>query len=231
MASITSQIGGLLRRVVADAIYEALGAVGIHSALGTGIHGVGASTVASASSVATAVSDHSVLTTGVHGVGGSTVLSAADAAAAYSPLTHAHWIDFPTKCQYLNVKNGATQYPANTNANYWWGVAGVSPYNVRLISPEASVLYGFSVTHASKANLGVTTVTYSIFIDGAEQVATRLAFADADAGTAFKSWVPAGGAEIAVAANAVVEVRATCTGVDGFDRIWYNPTLRLKIGA
>ena len=176
-----------------------------------------------------AVGTHAALDTGVHGVGGSTVLSASTAAATYSPLTHAHWIDFPTKCQYLNIKNGVTQYPANTNGNYWWSVPG---YNIRLISPDASVLYGFSATHASKGALGVTTVTYAVYINGVEQVATQLAFADADAGTAFKSWIPAGGAEIAVAANAVVEVRATCTGVNPLvDNIWYNPTLRLKIGA
>lgn len=67
---------------VAEATGGSAAAVAAHSALATGVHGVGGSTVESAAGATAKVGAHNTLATGVHGVGGSTVASAADIGTA-----------------------------------------------------------------------------------------------------------------------------------------------------
>jgi hypothetical protein len=69
-------------------------AVSDHAALTTGVHGAGASTLATVANIATAVSDHAGLGTGVHGVGASTVASVANIATHAGLITGVHGLAF-----------------------------------------------------------------------------------------------------------------------------------------
>lgn len=82
-------------KVVGD--FEASGAVSTHAALTTGIHGVGGSTIESASGSQGKVDTHAALTTGIHGVGAGVVAKVGDiatdanlSAAAQAAITASH---------------------------------------------------------------------------------------------------------------------------------------------
>jgi hypothetical protein len=78
-AKTYKMILALTAKMITDigAAYEASGATATHAALTTGVHGVGASTVAKTADITT----HSDLTTGVHGVGAGTVAKTSDITA------------------------------------------------------------------------------------------------------------------------------------------------------
>jgi hypothetical protein len=71
---------------------EAAGTTAAHAALTTGVHGVGAGTVASEGYADSAVSTHAALTTGVHGAGASTLATTADIASHASLSASVHGV-------------------------------------------------------------------------------------------------------------------------------------------
>jgi len=150
-------------------IVDAGGDVSVHAALTTGVHGVGASTVASAAAIGSAVTAHDA-TTGVHGVGASTVASAASvgsAVTAHDATTGVHGVGASAVASVAAVGSAVTAHDATT------GVHGVGASTV------ASVAAIGSAVTAHDATTGVHGV-------GASTVASLL---DCAPGTAINALV------------------------------------------
>lgn len=173
-----------------------------------------------------AVTDNAAGTLPAAVVGPRTLGTTATSAAAGN---HAHWVQMASTTTYINLVNtlGSPLYQGNTGA--WWG--DNANYRTMFTDPAATAIYGFSVQMAVMTSITTQVLTISLYVNGAEQVATRLTFQQADGGNAFKSWVAGAGAQINVPAGQIVDVRATATNRDGTARYWYLPVVRLLIGA